>query len=56
MATNERQAEVARRLEESRATLQQAEEQAEEIRRTVERSRQVRRRALPALRRAGLLR
>jgi hypothetical protein len=56
VANPEQQAEVARRLQESRDTLEQAGEEAEQIQRALERSRTVRRRALPALRRAGLVR
>ncbi len=56
MANTDQQAALARRLQESRATLEQAGQEAQEIQRALERSRTVRRRALPALRRAGLLR
>ena len=56
MATSERRALFARRVEESKATLEQADKEAEEIQRALERSRAVRERTLPALRRAGLLR
>jgi predicted transcriptional regulator len=56
VANAEQQAVVARRLQESRATLEQAGQEAEDIQRALERSRTVRRRALPALRRAGLVR
>ena len=56
MADSERRALLARRVEESRATLEQADKEAAEIQRALERSRAVRERTLPALRRAGLLR
>ena len=56
MAPSERKALLARRVEESKATLEQADKQAAEIQRALERSRAVRERTVPALRRAGLLR
>ena len=54
--TDEQRAAVARTLQRSRETLDRASEEAEQIQRDLERSRSVRARALPALRRAGLLR
>ena len=56
MPTDEQRAAVARTVQRSRETLDQAGDEAEQIKRDLERSRSVRSRAVPALRRAGLLR